>query len=488
MNRECLILNSNLHEQNQHANFPASAGQAIRLLKNNFVRMKTSIKLIIYILLINASSVLSAQEITLINCIDSALANKGNIEAVKIDIEIAKLQTSAAYQKYLPDLSLNYNYRYNAMIPTQIIPVGQFNPIPTDEKRPIKFGTPWQQNSGINLYQPIIDFSIKSRVAESRINEKLKNNDAVVAENDLKMEVIKSYSNIWLIGEQVRSAELDTLRTSRTKELIMARFKEGKVLKTEVNKALLNHHNALSNYFASSSSLTLEKIYMSFLTGISLETLLNGSFGKIPFTDRILKNSNNVVILDSVLSVQNLKLRAELLEQQLKTERMKYAPTIGFEGFLGGSQYADTFNPFLSGSWYGSSYVGLSLRFQILSGNSTRNKGRQLMLETKGVRSRLDDEIALVNNTSLRIVEEIRQIGYQTVISKENISLFEENISLNQDRFEKGQINAYDLLSDEIDLQKEMSKLNEKTTELVHKQIEMINNSGALLIFINNLR
>jgi len=47
------------------------------------------------------------------------------------------------YQKYLPDLSLNYNYRYNAIIPTQIIPVGQFNPVPTDEKRPIKFGTPW---------------------------------------------------------------------------------------------------------------------------------------------------------------------------------------------------------------------------------------------------------------------------------------------------------------------------------------------------------
>ena len=64
------------------------------------------------------------------------MANRGNIRAVRTDIEIAKLQTSSAYQKYLPDLSLNYNYRFNPVIPTQIIPVGQFNQIPTDEKRP----------------------------------------------------------------------------------------------------------------------------------------------------------------------------------------------------------------------------------------------------------------------------------------------------------------------------------------------------------------
>ena len=450
--------------------------------------MKTSIKSIIIILLIIVSTGLSGQEIKLLTCIDSAMANKANIQAVRIDIEIAKLQTSSAYQKYHPDLSLNYNYRYDAIIPTQVIPVGQFSQIPTDEKRPVKFGTPWQQNSGLSLYQPIIDFSIKSRVAESKINEKLKNTDASVAENDLKMEVVKCFSNIWLLGEQLRSTELDTLRTSRTKELIIARFKEGKVLKTEVNKAVMNHNNALSNYFAASSSLTREKIYLSFLSGMSLETLLNGSFDFMPFTDGILNKSNNVIILDSVLSLQNLKLRAELLEQQQKTERTKYTPTIGFEGFLGASQYADTFNPFLAGSWYGSSYVGLSLRFQILSGASIRNKGKQLILETKGVRSRLEDEIELVNNTSLRIAEEIRQIGYQAGISKENILLFEENISLNQIRFEKGQINAYDLLTDEIDLQKEMSKFNEKNAEFVRKQIEMINNSGTLSIFLNSVR
>jgi outer membrane protein len=450
--------------------------------------MKSIILSIIFIPLICLSNRLSGQEIKLITCIDSALANKGNIRAVRTDIEIAKLQTSSAYQKYLPDLSLSYNYRYNPIIPTQIIPLGQFSQIPTDEKRPIKFGTDWQQNSGLNLYQPIIDFSIKSRVAESRINEKLKNTDAAAAERDLKLEVIKSFTNIWLREEQHRSAALDTLRTSKTKELFIVKSKEGKVLKTEVNKAILTHNNALSNYVAVTSSLTKEKIYMSFLTGISLETLLDGTFDFSPFSDDVLKISNTDLLLDSIPSLRSLIIRVELLEQQQKSERMKHTPTIGFEGFLGANQFTDTFNPFLSNSWYGSSYMGLSLRFQILSGSSTKNRVSQLKLEEKGLKSRLEDETNSVSNKSLLLSEEIRQIEYQAGLSKQNIVLYEENLSLNQDRFDKGQINAYDLLTDEIDFQKEQSKFNEKRAELVYKKIELINNSGALSSFIENLR
>jgi uncharacterized protein (TIGR02145 family) len=45
MNRACLTKNTNLHEQKQHASSPASAGQAIRPIKNNFVRMKKQFNL-----------------------------------------------------------------------------------------------------------------------------------------------------------------------------------------------------------------------------------------------------------------------------------------------------------------------------------------------------------------------------------------------------------------------------------------------------------
>jgi outer membrane protein TolC len=105
-----------------------------------------------------------------------------------------------------------------------------------------------------------------------------------------------------------------------------------------------------------------------------------------------------------------------------------------------------------------------------------------------GLNSRLDDEIRSVSNTSLLLLEEIMQIKNQAELSRQNIALFEENLSLNQERFEKGQINVYDLLTDETDFQKEKSRYNEKQTELVYKQIELISNAGALSSFIESLR
>jgi outer membrane protein TolC len=167
---------------------------------------------------------------------------------------------------------------------------------------------------------------------------------------------------------------------------------------------------------------------------------------------------------------------------------MKHTPTIGFEGFLGANQYTDTFSPTLEGSWYGSSYLGLSLRFQILSGSITKNRVNQLKMEEKGLKSRLEDEINRVSNKSLLLTEEIRQMEYQALLTKQNIALYEENLSLNQERFDKGLINAYDLVTDEINFQKEQSDFNEKRAGLIYKKIELINNLGALSSFIDNLR
>jgi outer membrane protein len=450
--------------------------------------MKNIIRFIIITFLTVFSTELSAQQITIATCIDSALANKGNIRAVRTDIEIAKLETSSAWQRYLPDLSVSYTYRYNPVVPTQIIPVGQFNPVPTDEKRPIKFGTSWQQAAGISMYQPIIDFTINSRVQESRINEKIKNSDAAAAERDLIMEALKSFTNIWLGEERLRSAALDTLRTFRTRELIMARSEEGKVLKTDINRAIMNHNNALSAFHGISASLAGEKIYLSYLTGISLDVMLEGSFDFSPFSRGILEESCTEPVTDSVSSVQNLRLKAELLKQQQKSELAVRIPAVGIEGYLGANQYADTFDPFLSDSWYGNSYLGLSIRFNILSGSSTRNRLKQLKLETQGVQSRLDDEISFVSNNNLKLALELKQIEYQVNKAKENITLYEENIELNQERYDAGQINAYDLLTDEIELQKELAGFNENQAQAAYKKLEILSNSGTLSGFLEKLR
>jgi hypothetical protein len=58
MNRACFTKGTNLHEADLHASSPAYAGQAIRNLKNNFVRMK---KVLVFITALCLSLVIQAQ-------------------------------------------------------------------------------------------------------------------------------------------------------------------------------------------------------------------------------------------------------------------------------------------------------------------------------------------------------------------------------------------------------------------------------------------
>jgi hypothetical protein len=69
-----------------------------------------------------------------------------------------------AQSKFLPQIALAYEYRYNPIISTQIVPTGLFSGTPTSETQAIRFGTKWQQNAGVTVYQPLIDLSLKVRL------------------------------------------------------------------------------------------------------------------------------------------------------------------------------------------------------------------------------------------------------------------------------------------------------------------------------------
>ncbi|MEZ4773354.1 MAG: TolC family protein [Bacteroidia bacterium] len=429
-----------------------------------------------------------AQTLSLTDCIDAALNNKADIQAIRTENTIAGLQSQELLAKYLPQVSLSYEYRYNPIIPSQIIPVGEFAPIPTDETRAIKFGTAWQQNAGISVYQPIIDASVKSRIEESRINERIKNADLQIASEELIYEVMKTFSAVYLRSIQQQNAVIDTARTFRSWELIKARFEEGKVLKTELNKALLNHHNTLAQLRQAESEKVKEQIYLSFLTGLPLTTVFESAFDFGPFETPGLFDLSPELEMDSIPSIRQLHYQGGLARLQMKNEKKKYIPTVGLQGFLGANQFSDSFSPFQSNSWYGNSYVGLSVKIPILISENTPNRISQFATQSEGIRYRIEEQKNQLNQNILQLSQDIMYLNTQIEMSGENIGLMEENIQILQDRFQEGQINAYDLNSQELDLQKETGNLNQQKAELLQKKLEKAKSSGQLNLLTNKIK
>lgn len=427
------------------------------------------------------------KQVMLLECIQSALANKANLQAARTDLIVANLQMLEAKNKYIPQVSLAYEYRYNATISSQVIPVGQFNAMPTDELRAIQFGTRWQQTAGVNIEQPLVDFAIKSKIAESKINEKIRSADLELVEEDLEYEVIKSFGNVLVRNRQLNSAVIDTARTYKSYELIKNKYDQRRVLKTDLNKALLNHNSAILDYKTAVSELLKEKIYLSYLTSIDMERLMENEIDFSPFLNDDYLDKAETINLEGAASVKQLRLKSELLEQQIKTEKYKYRPVISFLGYIGGNQYTNEFNPFQSQTWFGNNYAALSLKMPLLGGN-TRYKIRELKSQIQGADYNRGETENKLTKDYLQAGEDIKKYKQQIQIGQQNVGLMKENVSIFQDRFNSGQYSANDLNVQELDLLKEQNSLLKQQADLINKEIERLKASGNITKFIKNLK
>ena len=257
----------------------------------------------------------------------------------------------------------------------------------------------------------------------------------------------------------------------------MAKSNEGQAEQADINKALLNRNNSLIAFRNANTEILKEKIYLGFLTGLKLEYLINGEFDfSIPLTD-ITREATDI---DSLPEIINLKLQADLLGSQLKSEKRKYIPLLGVEGFLGANQFTYKFDPLDNKSWYGTSYIGLSLKLPLITGENKNNRIRQIRLQEESMNLTISDRLKSIISSNMQLAEEISKLEYQLEILQQNVSLLSQNAEIYREKYGQGQVNAAFLLDQDILLSKETSTMNETRAQLTYKKIELIFNSGML--------
>lgn len=427
------------------------------------------------------STNLHAQAIlSLDSCVSRAIENRASIKSHAQDQLIAALKTADLKAKYWPQISLNYDYRYNPIIQTSIIPIGQFYPEATSEVRAMRFGTTWQQNAGATIYQPLWDASIASQVAESKIQDRLKQLDQQNAEYELRYEVIKTYANIWLNQNKIRDHALDTLRTFQTTQLMKDRLEAGKLLKTEYNKARVNHNHTLESYQLAVTEFIKQIVYLSYLTTWPVEPLLKANYTSDSFTYLTHDTGLSPLNLDKIASINQLQTQAELVQQQMVSERKKNAPTVGIDGFVGANQFSNIFNPVAHNSWYMASYFGLSVKWKLLSGENKSNRIKQLDIQTSSLNLQIEEQEQLARKEVLELDEDIRVQQHLLAPTEENITLLKESLQIYQDRFGAGKLEANELNTMEIDLQKEIVKLQNMRIQLMQNQLTKLYKAGHL--------
>ncbi|HUM52151.1 MAG TPA: TolC family protein [Chitinophagales bacterium] len=423
-------------------------------LNGSVAYSKNQITVLISVLILFMSMTLNAQNIlTLKQAINNGLANRKNITAGKSDMEIRKLQTKAMYSKFWPQVSVEYNYLYNPILQTSILPIGVFNPsYPADATKSVQFGTKWTQSAGLTVNQPLLDLSIKRNINEAKLQEKIAALSQAQTEYELAYSIAQTYIDIYLQDSKIKAAIADTNRTYLSYNLQKNKFDEKRLLKSDLNSSKINHNNTVQILADDVAQLIEDKVYLLFLMGLS--NLEKWDFtidtNALNYSFTTLESSPT---FDELPELQQLTLQSQLTNLQAKTEKSKHIPTISLKGFIGANQYTNTFNPVAANSWFGLSYVGLNVKFPLLFGENQHAKLQQLKLQANQYTLQKEDKTAQYAKDVFTAKLRIENINTQLKTQQENIALSVESITIFQARVSDAQESASTLNLQEVNLQ-----------------------------------
>lgn len=425
------------------------------------------------------NSIAQVRKIGLKECITLALANKSNILALNADASVDSLNIKQMRAKNLPQIALAYDYLYNPIIRTNIVPVGQFSPIPTDETRAVKFGTKYNQIAGLQVMQPIFDANIRNKIKDSQLQYRIKKDQVNIANEELTFEVAKTFVSILTKQEQLKITKLDTLRTASALKIIRNKFSYGNILKMDFNKAKINHNNSIFAFKELISDLIIEKIYLVFLTNLQANTI------DIVDVDNIFTEQNLNILTQSnetkkVSKINELDSKILLAQQQTKGEKAKYSPKLSLNGYLGADQFSNDLQPFQSNTWFGNSFVGLALRLPIAIGENKSNKISQFQSQIKSLNFQKEEELKVTEKNKQTALQEISTLKEEAKSYAINIDLLKENVQLYNERLKAGQETYENVNLEEIEYQKEKQKLNNVNNKIWQQWLLFLKNAGML--------
>ena len=423
----------------------------------------------------------SQNSITLSQAILNGLANKKNINSSKLDVTISQLQTKALYSKYLPQVSAEYTYLYNPILQTSILPIGVFNPsYPNDATKNIQFGTKWSQSAGLTAYMPLLDISISRHIHESKLQEKIAALSQQQTENDLVFNIATAYSNIYIQQSKIISAIADTIRTCESYVFQKNKFDEQRLLKSDLNKAKVNHNNAVQVFTDDIALIIEDKVYLLFLMGNKKVEDFNFELDPKFELNYQISEANNSSTGSAMPELQMFTAQSELRQLQVSSEKSKHTPTIGFKGYLGANQYSNSFNPIATNTWFGLSYVGLNIKMPILFGENQVNKIQQLRLQSKQFELQKADEESQYNQEILIAKLKLENVKKQLTIQQENIVLGKESFAILQARMMEGQESASTINIEEASLQVAVANYETNKKQAVQYWLDYLKATGQL--------
>ncbi|MDJ0367478.1 TolC family protein [Hymenobacter sp. H14-R3] len=423
-------------------------------------------------------------ELSLDQALSLARTHQGAYQNLALDEQIAGQAARAARGLYAPQLGAAADLRYNAILPTNIIP--NFANPASGERLALQFGTRYQASAGFTATQRLYDASALAQRQVAAVNEQLAANATRRGRVTLVQTVNAAYYEALLRETQLAFAEADQARTQAAYQDIMARQQAGRALATDVSAAQITARTAGLALDLARQNIGLSKQNLLAVLGLPAAPAAALRLTD-PLAALLAARADTAAWTAPTSAAQRPELEQEALNARLATatgqaERSGYRPTVGVVGYLGANGYDNGLVNALDPvhHWYGNSYVALQASLPLLDGSARATRVETQRLRQQQAQNRRAD---LRQSTDYEVANARVQLqnAWQTLrVRQANVAVAAQSAGLVALRQQAGRALPREALDAEATRQQTQRDYLQAVYDFLAARLEYARTTGAL--------
>ena len=323
-----------------------------------------------------------AQEFSLFEAQQYALANTEKIKRAELELDKAKKQVVETRAIGLPQISSSFNFQNFLNIPVQVIE--GFPGTPPGELTAFRFGTDYNASAGVTVNQLIFDGSYIVGLQVSKFYTEFVSGNIEKNQQEILFDVTQAYELALIAREN--KVFMDEL-VDATEQLLEQQnilFETGLIAEEDVDQINFSLLQAKTNQsaakFSYENAIALVKMTMAYpmdeeikLTD-NLNDLVEDLFNLQSTTGSIQEN----------IDLDLLKKRKALSEYELKNTRYANLPSLSTFFNHQYNYFSNDFDIFdTSKEWFDQTVVGLQVSIPIFSSGQRWAKTQQAKIEVE---------------------------------------------------------------------------------------------------------
>ncbi len=428
-------------------------------------------RLIAGIILISVLPV-QAQQLDLETCLRMADTANLTLRNARLDILITDKNRDAYLAARLPQISFTGDYKYNAIIPGQVVPAAFFGG-PPGSFSTVQFGVPYVLSNNVQLTQILFNTQLNYGLAALRVNNQIVDIQLRLTEQEVRHQIASTFFNLQAVNRQLTYVSGNISNMDKLIQNMQAMVAQQMMLQTDVDKLTINRLSLQNTEQTLKATKSQLEGLLRILVGINADTPVNLA------PDALVEKSILVDLKEANYpELELIKTQQMMNNEERKGNNMAYLPNLSFYGTYNYSvnmKPQDNYRVGIEGA-----FLGLRLDWKLFDGLEKVHKQTANKLNAE----KLNNQLELTQRQlELRTSNALNQIDIQSnslKIAQEQLKLAENIYNQASAKFEQGVASSNDLIIADNALQQAQTTVVASYIQLRQAELEYLKSIGSI--------